>query len=154
MFDRMNLTLHELFHSNANTSIRCSSLKLSSNQSLTTRPISRPIDMIIARAMTPLSLSNLPIPFYLFLPSNLRGVVNYLRMDKTAVSRPKAFIDNLRNNIYNANSFICNSLQEFDGKYVDEFYRLSGKQAPIHFVAPIIFDNQKSNENKVNIGFY
>jgi hypothetical protein len=106
--------------------------------------------MIIARSITPLPLFNLSIPFYLFLPSNLRGVVN-LHIEKTNDSQLKDFYDYLRRNINHANGFICNSLKEFDENYIDEFRQLSNNQAPIHFIGPIIFDGQTSIENKVRI---
>jgi hypothetical protein len=158
VLNRMSLALNQLFLSNtsiSSSSIPCCSLELSSSQSLTTRPISRRINMIIARSIAPLPLFNYSIPFYVFLPSNLRGVVNYLHTHakKTNDSEVKDFKYHLRNNIYHANGFICNSLKEFDEKYIDEFYRLSGKQVPIHFVGPIVIDNQNSSENKVSIEF-
>ena len=140
----MSLALSQLFLT------LCCSSKFPSNQSLTTRPISRPIDMIIARSITPLPLLNLSIPFYLFLPSNLRGVANYLRTPKVTNSQIKGFRAYLDNNINQANGFICNSLKEFDQQYVEEFYQLSGKQVPIHFIGPLVFDSQMSNRTKVS----
>jgi len=109
--------------------------------------------MIIARSIAPLPLFHHSIPFYLFLPSNLRGVVSYLHIHNknTNDSEVKDFKYHLQNNIYHANGFICNSLKEFDEKYIDEFYQLSGKQVPIHFVGPIVSDGQKSAESKVSI---
>jgi len=150
----MSVTLQQLFQSNTNpcsSSIPCCSLKLSSSQSLTTRPISKPINMIIGRSVTPLPLINYSIPFYLFLPSNLRGVVNYLSIPRVNDTKQDDFYDHLRKNINRANGFICNSLKEFDEKYLDKFYQLTGKQVPIHFVGPIISDGQKSTESKVSI---
>ncbi len=151
----MDSTLNQLFHSDSSictsSSIQSCSLKLSSLQSLTTRPISQPIHMIIARSVTPLPSFNSSIPYYVFLPSNLRGLVSYLRTIETYDSERKDFVSYLRKNIDHANGFICNSLKEFDENYIAEFHRLSKNQAPIHFVGPIIFDGQTSIENKVRI---
>lgn len=107
--------------------------------------------MIIARSVTPLPFINLSIPFYLFLPSNLRGVVSYLNLPRAKDVKEEDFYDYLRKNINRANGFICNSLKEFDEKYLDEFYQLTGKQLPVYFVGPIISDGQKSTESKVSL---
>jgi hypothetical protein len=147
----MGSTLSQLFRSCLSSSNQSCACKLLSSESLTSRPISQPIDMIIVRSVTPLPSFNLSIPVYLFLPSNLRGVVNFLRIQKTNSSVSKEFYDYLRHNIDRANGFICNSLKEFDEKYVDEFHQISGKQASIHFVGPLILNDSKSTESKVSI---
>ncbi len=141
IINRMGATLAQLFHSNASICSSC--------QSLTTRPITRPVNMIIARSIAPLPSFNLPIPFYLFLPSNLRGVVNYLSIKMANNSQQNDFYKWLRKNIARANGFICNSMKEFDEKYIDEFYRLFDNHVPIHFIGPLIFNDQKSSDNKV-----
>ncbi|CAF0850306.1 unnamed protein product [Adineta steineri] len=104
--------------------------------------------MIIIRPFTPLSLSQFSIPIHLFLPSNLRGVVNYICNPKTDVNERKEFYDYIRENIPYATGFICNSLKEFDEKYIEGFYQLSGNLAPIRFIGPIIFNSQQSMESK------
>ncbi|CAF3693049.1 unnamed protein product [Adineta steineri] len=105
VINRMGIALNQLFHSNQNQF---------SLQPLTTQHISLPIDMIIIRPFTPISLSQFSIPIHLFLPSNLRGVVNYIRNPKTDVNERKEFYDYIRENIPYATGFICNSLKEFD----------------------------------------
>ncbi|UJR17642.1 hypothetical protein I4U23_004538 [Adineta vaga] len=134
IMNRMSRGLNDLFQSNF--------------QSPLTRHISLPIDMIIIRAFAPIPSINISIPIHLFLPSNLRGVVNYIRHYKANDSTGlKEVGDYIRGNIQHANGFICNSLKEFDGKYVEGFHRSSGNLAPIRFIGPLIFNSQQSIEN-------
>lgn len=136
MMNRMNIALNNLFHSNFQSSI--------------TRNISLPINKIIIRSFVPLSSLNLSIWIQLFLPSNLRGVINYLHHSKiNDKNKTKDAFDYLRENIYHANGFICNSLKEFDEKYIEEFHQLSENFTPIYFIGPLIFHSQQSKENKV-----
>ncbi|CAF0954716.1 unnamed protein product [Adineta ricciae] len=124
---RMGKALHHLFQTDLQSSVRL------------------PIDMIIARSFVPLSFLNASIPIHLFLPSNLRGVINYMRSQHTdKTGQLKEAYDYVRENIHQANGFICNSLKEFDGKYVEEFYQSSGNLAPIRFIGPLVFNNEQS----------
>ncbi|CAF1376879.1 unnamed protein product [Adineta ricciae] len=124
---RMGQALHHLFQTDLQSSVRL------------------PIDMIIARSFVPLSFLNTSIPIHLFLPSNLRGVVSYMRRQHTdKTGQFKEAYDYIRENIHQANGFLCNSLKEFDGEYVDEFYQSSGTLAPIRFIGPLVFDNKQA----------
>jgi hypothetical protein len=156
VLNRMGSTLNQFLQSNINicsspSTHSCSSKWWSSSQSVTTQPIIRPIDMIIARSFTPLPSFDLSVPVHLFLPSNLRGVVNYIRLYKSNSTRARPIYYYLDRNIRHATGFICNSLKEFDERYVDEFHRLSDNQAPIRFVGPIVFNSQQSAERNVSI---
>lgn len=146
VFNRMSTALEQLFSSNAST---CSLKSFDSQTPLTTRPIYRSINMIIVRSVTPLPTVRSSIPVYLFLPSNLRGVVNYLH---TSLNETKTYLDYLWKNIHRSSGFICNSLKEFDENYIDDFYRLIGnKQFPIHFIGPLIFNQTNSIENQQQV---
>ncbi|CAF0864046.1 unnamed protein product [Adineta steineri] len=134
VINRMGTALNHLFHSNF--------------QSHVTRNISFPIDMIIVRSFAPLPLLNLSIPIHLFLPSNLRGVVNGMHnYERNNNNELKEVFHYIQNNTHQANGFICNSLKEFDEKYIEQFYRSSGNLAPIRFIGPLIFNSQQSIEN-------
>ncbi|CAF0909256.1 unnamed protein product [Adineta steineri] len=134
VINRMGTALNHLFHSNFESPV--------------TRNISFPIDMIIVRSFAPLPSLNLSIPIHLFLPSNLRGVVNHLHnYERNNNNELKEVFHYIQNNIHQANGFICNSLKEFDEKHIEQFYRSSGNLAPIRFIGPLIFNSQQSIEN-------
>ncbi|CAF0838818.1 unnamed protein product [Adineta steineri] len=131
---RMGTALNHLFHSNF--------------QSHITRNISLPIDMIIILSFAPIPLLNLSIPIHLFLPNNLRSVVNYVCNYKGNDNNElKQVVHYYQDNIQHANGFICNSLKEFDEKYIEQFYQSSRNFAPIRFIGPLIFNSQQSMED-------
>ncbi|CAF0790606.1 unnamed protein product [Adineta steineri] len=131
---RMGTALNHLFHSNF--------------QSHITRNISLPIDMIIILSFAPIPLLNLSIPIHLFLPNNLRSVVNYVCNYKGNDNNEfKQVVHYYQDNIQHANGFICNSLKEFDEKYIEQFYQSSRNFAPIRFIGPLIFNSQQSIED-------
>ncbi|CAF4097406.1 unnamed protein product, partial [Adineta steineri] len=135
VINRMGTALNHLFRSNF--------------QSPITRNISLSIDMIIILSFAPIPLLNLSIPIHLFLPNNLRSIVNYICNDKRNDNNElKQVFHYYQDNIQHANGFICNSLKEFDEKYIEQFYRSSGNLAPIRFIGPLIFNGQQSIENK------
>jgi hypothetical protein len=153
---RMSTALDKFFRSvdvsiyRSSCNQTCSS-QWSSLKSIITRPISRPINMVIARSFTPLPSFDISVPIHLFLPSNLRGVVNYLRINTSNTNRPKEIYHYLQQNIPYAEGFICNSWNQLEEKYVDEFHRLSGNYAPVRFVGPLVLENHESTESKVSI---
>lgn len=110
--------------------------------------------MVIIRGFTPFPWYNVSIPVHLFLPSNLRGVVNYIHHSHTNNTEVEEVYVYLQENIHRASGFICNSLKEFDQKYIDKFYQLSENPAPIRFIGPLIFSSEQTMENKVSNDSY
>ena len=114
----------------------CSSASLN----VLTRPITRPVDLVIARSFVPLPSFDLHVPIHLFLPSNLHGTLNYLQLNNSDHEQPTEVFHYLQRNIPRAAGFICNSWKQFEGHHVEEFRRLTRNPGPIHFVGPLILE--------------
>ena len=123
-----------------------STCSLSSSSSVLTRPISRPVDLVIARSVVPLPSFDFHLPLHLFLPSNLQGVLKYLRLNTSDPHRPKVIFHYLQQNVPRAAGFICNSWKGFDGDDVDEFHRLTRNAAPIRFIGPLVLQDRPANQ--------
>jgi hypothetical protein len=121
----------------------------SSSLLLATRPISRPIDLIIS------DLFVLPpvwegyrrnIMTYLFVPNSLMAFMRYINisMDKIESGGLGLNFDRqMHETISLAKGLICNSILELDGQVLNELRRqsLPGSNIPILFVAPLMSED-------------
>ena len=143
----MNESLTELLSTISDTS---------SSSLLFTRPITRPVHMIISDIFNPVPLRiahERQIRTQIFMPCNFENLSRYIKifLGELVVPMSQLFVANFLEAFNFADGIICNSIAQLENHAVDRYRQQSviRSDLPVRFVAPLF--PEIGNIHKVNL---
>ncbi|CAF1300067.1 unnamed protein product [Adineta ricciae] len=150
--NRMNVSLTELLSTISVTS--------SSSSLLFTRPITRPVHMIISDIFNPVPLRiahERHIRTQIFMPCNFENLSRYIKIFLGELVAPMSqlFVANFLEAFTFADGIICNSIAQLEKHAVDRYRQQSAIRSdlPVRFVAPLFpeIGNIQKNDTTIRV---